>query len=120
MASDWQPITTAFADPMTGLPANGFLLVMQIVSNVKLAGGGLLPVYRKKFTVTGGQAFQDDGVTKLQLPITEDANPINTPIYLTWIDAQDRPTKFGTVIVPRQAGSDPYPPIKLVDILPVG
>lgn len=120
MASDWQLINTAIADPATGGLAAGFLLVTMATANLRLAGGGLVPAYRRKFTVTAGQALQDDGLTKMELPITEDANPANTPISLSFLDAQDRETPLGEVVVPRPAGADPYPAINLTDILPVG
>ena len=119
MASDWQEVTTSFKDPSTGAAFTGYLLATMAVDKVLLANGGYLSAYRYKFAVTAGQAYMADGVTELILPITEDANPVNAPIFLSLMDTHGRITPYGYVVIPRPASTDPYPAVDLDDHLTV-
>jgi hypothetical protein len=117
--SDYQEVTTAFKDPATGGSFTGTLRVAMLPPKVLLAGGGYLAGFNQAYVVTAGQAFMSDGTTELLLPITEDSNPANVPLFFTLVDGNGRQTPIGYVVIPRPAGSAPYPAIDLDDHLTV-
>lgn len=115
--SDWQEITTAFKEPGNAGNFTGTLVVSMLVPKIQLAGGEYLSDFRYRYTVTAGQALQSDG-GNMQLPITEDANPANTPLWFTLVDANGRQTEIGYAVIPRPA--DPLnPAITLGSVLTV-
>lgn len=119
MASDYQEVTTSFKDPATGGAFTGQLYVAMLPPKVLLSGGAYLAGFNQAYPVTAGQAFMQDGTTELLLPITEDANPANAPLFLTLVDGNGRQTPLGYVVIPRPAGADPYPAIDLHEHLTV-
>ena len=118
MASDWQEVTTAFVEPDLAGAAGGYLWATIVVPKVVLAGGTILKDFRQRYALTAGVAKQSDG-TALMLPITEDANPEDTPIFFELQDANGRTTPIGYAVFPRPAGSDPYTAVLLSDYLTV-
>lgn len=118
MASDWQAVTTNFVEPGNGGAFTGFLFVAMLVPKVQLAGGAILQDFNYKFTVTNGVALQSDGGT-MMLPITEDSNPADVPLFFKLMDANGRQADIGYAVFPRPADADPYPAVLLEDHLTV-
>jgi hypothetical protein len=117
--SDYQEVTTSFKDPATGGAFTGTLYVAMLPPKILLAGGSYLAGFNQPYPVTAGQAFMTDGTTELLLPITEDANPANTPLFLTLVDGNGRQSPIGYVVIPRPSGTAPYPAIDLDEHLTV-
>lgn len=110
--SDYVEVVTDFGAGEEGAGFTGSLLV-ELAAQMTLAEGAILGPDLYEFPVVDGVAKASNGTDPLKLPITEDSEPAQVPLYLSLVDVQGRKRQLPPIpYVPREDG-----PLNLNDII---